>query len=336
VAILLVMANHDSRLLGGFVGVDIFFALSGFLITSLLVEEWRQSGSIDLPRFYARRFLRLAPALCAFVLVVYVATHWIVPGMAEAALRGRWAVAALLYFTNVVIAFGGEYPLGFVSTCWSLALEEQFYLLWPLVLRTALRRGISWPSLAGLLAAVIAACNVQRLALASHPRDGLWLRIYCGPDTRADAILVGCLLAVILAWRGAPRPAPPLRTAISLLAAVAALGFAARHGIPGVVAAPWLFAVIGAASTVLVLHTAGDGRVARMLAWPPMVWIGRLSYSLYLWHPVGFELASGLGGWLGYATVGTLAATSYFFVEVPFLALKRRLAAPATGAEARP
>ena len=223
VAILLVIAYHDGLLEGGFVGVDVFFALSGFLITSLLVEEWRERGTIQLGRFYARRALRLAPALSVFVFTVYAATHWLVPSMAGA-LEGRWALAALLYLTNILTAYGGEYPLGLVSICWSLAMEEQFYLLWPLLLRTALRARLSWRVLALLLGALVFACNVLRLGLARRGGEEAWLRIYFGPDTRADAILVGCLLAVLVAWRGVPPASARPASIAGFFAGAAALG----------------------------------------------------------------------------------------------------------------
>src|SRR5262249_38671964 len=125
-AILLVIAYHDRLLVGGFLGGQLFFVLCGYLITSILECEWPSRGSISLARFYARRFLRLAPALGLFVLTAWVVTHALKPGLASG-LKGAWALSALFYASNLLIAYGREYPLGLVSISWSLALEEQFY-----------------------------------------------------------------------------------------------------------------------------------------------------------------------------------------------------------------
>src|SRR5215470_9426359 len=204
-AIAAVVLYHDEQLRGGFLGVDMFFVLSGLLITSILLEEWGATGDIRLGRFYARRFLRLGPALVAFVGIVYVATHVVVPSLADT-LRGRWAVAALLYVTDFLIAYGREYPLGAVSIHWSLAIEEQFYLLWPLGLRFLLRRGLSYRAIAGVLAGASLVPLLIRSVLRMQAGDdpSLWLRLYFAPDTRADALLIGCALFVLMI-RAPPR-----------------------------------------------------------------------------------------------------------------------------------
>jgi len=329
----MVVAYHDHRLRGGFLGVDVFFALSGFLITSILLQEWH-GGGIRLGKFYARRFLRLAPALVVFVLVVFGVNRWLSPGIFGPIAPG-WAAAAMLYVSNLVIAYGREYPLGPFSICWSLAQEEQFYLLWPLVLRSLLRRGVSRLRLAGLLLIPIAASAILRQSLVAQGAGdpGLWLRVYFGPDARADVILFGCALALVVDVRGLPRSGGPTMLAgagtVAGLLVLAAL--ALTRDILGMVNDPLLLTVTAVASTLCVLGTLTLEWLRKLLAWAGLVWIGRLSYSLYLWHEIGLYLGQA-GGPLGrYLMPLALAAASYYVVERPFLRLKRRLS-PGDGA----
>jgi peptidoglycan/LPS O-acetylase OafA/YrhL len=330
VAILAVIAYHDGRLPGGFLGVDVFFALSGFLITTLLLQEWDKLGSISIGRFYLRRFLRLGPALVTFVAVVFVITHVLFPELRDS-LRPRWALAALLYCTNVLIGYAREYPLGVVSICWSLALEEQFYLLWPLGLRALLRRGVSKPGAMCLAAGLCLVPAALRHGLVATERGdpSLWLRIYFAPDTRADAILVGCALALFLSWR------PLTRTAVhaggaAALAGIVILGrLATTRSIADMVDSPMLISLAAWSSAAVVFGALHTKPLMRVLELRPLVWIGKLSYSLYLWHGVGLEAGSGFGPWMRYPAMLALAVASHLLVERPFLRLKARLAADA-------
>ncbi len=327
VAILMVLVYHDHLLRGGFLGVDVFFALSGFLITSILLQEWH-GGGIHLGKFYARRFLRLAPALVVFVLVVFVVDRWLSPGIFGTIAPG-WAAAAVLYVSNLVIAYAREYPLGPFSICWSLAQEEQFYLLWPLVLRSLLRRGLPRLYLAGLLLAPIAGSAILRQSLVARGTGdpGLWLRVYFGPDARADVILFGCALALAVDVWGLPRPGGPTRLtgAVTLAGLSALAALCATRDILGMVNDPLLFTVTAVASTLFVLGALTLPWLRTLLALPGLVWIGRLSYSLYLWHEIGLYLGQA-GGPLGrYLTPLALAAASHYVIERPFLHLKRRL-----------
>jgi peptidoglycan/LPS O-acetylase OafA/YrhL/Tfp pilus assembly protein PilF len=323
----MVMGYHAGWLRGGFLGVDLFFVLSGFLITSILMQEWDRTKAIRLGKFYLRRILRLAPALSAFVAVVYAATHWLVPGLSDQ-FQARWALAALLYVSNLLIAYGREYPLGYASICWSLAIEEQFYLLWPLALRTALRRGLTGRALAALLLGAIAlAGGVRALLLQRGAADpDLWLRVYFAPDTRADSLLWGCLLGLLFArWRPPARYARLGMVSASLAALVLAR-MATTLNIADLVARPWLFTLSALAAAALVLEVVRDGRLSRLLAWRPLVWIGQLSYSLYLWHAVGMTIGQAAGP-AGQAVLPfALAALSHFLIERPFLRLKDRFA----------
>jgi peptidoglycan/LPS O-acetylase OafA/YrhL/cytochrome c-type biogenesis protein CcmH/NrfG len=327
IAILLVIAYHDRALKGGFLGVDVFFVLSGFLITSILLREWGTTGSIQLRKFYLRRFLRLAPALSLFVLGAWAVTHWIQPGL-SGQLTGRWAGLALLYVSNLAIAFGREYPLGEVSICWSLALEEQFYLLWPLSLRTLLRRGLSRNTVALIIAAFVAgALGLRYLLLARHPGDpGLWLRVYFGPDTRGDGLLMGCLLALL--FRQPPSGRLASATVLGGVVGTGVLAYlASTREIADFVAHPLLFSVSGAAAVLVLLGALTPGLLKRALELPLLVWIGQLSYSLYLWHALSIDLLVREGPIRQHAFMFGIAAASHYLLERPVLGLNRRFGA---------
>lgn len=323
VAILLVIAYHGGALRGGFLGVQLFFVLSGYLITSLLLREHEATGTIRLVRFYERRLLRLAPALCLYVLVAWVVTHWLNPALAEW-LRGSWALAALFYVSNLVIAFGGQYPLGIISICWSLALEEQFYLVWPAMLRLLHRARLTRRAVASLLAGLIAACLALRYVLLAR-RGGdpdLWLRVYFGPDTGAEALIWGCLLALVPGRVG--QGLAKIGAATALVGA-GALGYmATRVDIADLVARPVLLSLSALLCTVLVFGALARGPLRRALELPVLVWIGQLSYSLYLWHAFSHDLFVEQPRWRRYAFLLSAAAASYYLLERPVQSFARR------------
>lgn len=196
VSILAVVADH-ARLLparAGFLGVDVFFVLSGFLITSLLLEEWQQARRISLKKFYLRRTLRLLPALFA-ALVLIDAYTWIFVSPAYGAMSARDALTALFYSSNWVHIMDVQRP-GIFAHTWSLSIEEQFYLIWPLALIWLLRRTSSRLSLLRWIVLGIFLSEMTRIALTATYTE--WLRMYCGTDTRADALLIGCAISVVL------------------------------------------------------------------------------------------------------------------------------------------
>jgi peptidoglycan/LPS O-acetylase OafA/YrhL len=332
VAILAVFTHHLShRLLpGGFLGVDLFFVLSGFLITYLLVGEWEQAGRISLRNFYARRALRLLPALFLWC-AAFVAVAPLLGGRTAAGIY-RGALLALTYFYNWVPALGYPLvsPLGIV---WSLAIEEQFYLLWPPVLVVMLRRGARPRRLAcGLALAVLSVC--------AH-RAVLWqtgatvTRLYYGTDTRADALLVGCLLGVLAAYDLLPRGASfsLFSRAAAVAGAVALCWLAATvTWEPGWLYTGGLTLVACAAAAVILTTVVRPWRPAVVaLRLPPLVWFGRISYGLYLWHfPVtriiypNQDRAPLAGKLLAGALSILCAAASYYVVERRFLRLKDR------------
>jgi peptidoglycan/LPS O-acetylase OafA/YrhL len=308
VAIAAVILRHFFGIEGGFYGVDLFFVLSGFLITTLLLEEHAARGRVSLGAFYARRARRLVPALLTFLLV-FVGLS----AAAGIAMKGVHAVVAYgAYGANFGYAFGhpGEITHALVPL-WSLAEEEQFYVLWPLAVAIVLSRG--WSSrraivaLGGLALALVA----YRAGLAATGASVR--RLYFSPDTHADGLVLGCLLAFLYRRGISARLG-------SRLAVPSAAVFLA-----GVLTAQWsrgAFAVglplVEVASAGLVVAALGTGSVARVLSSRPLVGLGAMSYSLYIWQ----QLPNGLLGWnhplLALPIAFALAGLSYRFVESPF------------------
>ena len=310
IAILLVLAQHinlPSSTLAGLVGVNLFFALSGYLITNLLITEQRATGRIDLRRFYERRVRRLVPALVAVV----VATGVLM------AIMGRLhdyigpAAVSLFYVSDIAKAIG--YDLGYVGHTWSLAMEEQFYLLWPALLIFLPRRLLVPATVAGIVGAIVLQFTLVPDNVLQHFR----------PDVRADAILWGCLMALV------PRAVPRWLTVASLI------------GVVGVAFTPfpWPWA-IGVSAFLSVLVVAGAGTIAVPLSNKALVRIGQISYGIYLWHaiPVGlFEQRTLAGDVVAMvavvaASIG-LALISERWIEKPF---RRPRQAPVSGFAAEP
>ena len=288
IAIAGVTAYHFLGLPGGFLGVDLFFVLSGFLITTLLLEDGR------LGRFYRRRAWRLLPALAA-VLIFCMPIGW------------RRIFEGGFYFCNFFRAFdAGNSLAGPLGPLWSLSAEEQFYVVWPLLLLVCLRwrRGFAIALVALFLSFVL-----YRISLVVTGASVQ--RVYFGPDTHADGLVLGCVAALV-------RPRIPTIAGRIALAAVVALfavsawtvGFLA-YGLP-------VFEV----AALLVVLVAADGRMPE-LSVKPLVWLGLISYSLYLWQqPVAWEF----GGHTALAAIMVVlvAWVSYRWIEKPFRGLGRR------------
>lgn len=320
IAILAVLAYHSGILSGGFVGVDLFFALSGFLITRLLIAERDRHGDVRLGRFWIRRALRLAPALVAALLLAVPVSRFI-----EMPLEPTWIAATLLYASNLLIGWGHVYPIGLVSHTWSLAMEEQFYLLWPPLVLIAMRTGRHRVCLAaGVLA--VAPCVLRLVWVATHANDpALWLRVYFAPEMRFDAIALGCLGG---AWTTMPLAKDPRFDGAIAGAALVGAGWlgwiAVRCEIGTLVAAPMLFSLTSLAATTVVLAAVRIERFARPLAWKPLVLLGRISYGLYLVHVIVFVALDRRPIALRWAVALAIAVASWWLVERPFLRLKRR------------
>ncbi|MEZ0447914.1 acyltransferase family protein [Cellulomonas sp. ICMP 17802] len=334
-AVLAVLAYHSLGELfpGGHVGVDVFFVLSGFLITGILMREVERTGSISFKAFYARRAIRLFPALVLLVAVAAVAFAVIPVGDRADEFRGL--VAAVTYTSSPLQAAGVN--LSSLGHAWSLSVEEYFYLVWPLLLLAVARW---WPHrlLAGTLSITAAAVLYQAAigTFTSWPVD----RVYYAPDTRAAQLLVGCSLAVLVArGRAVARPfmaivAIALITAFVLVEAMIGPRFYRDGG-------STLVALAAAVAISAVVHQP-ESRVARTLAIGPLVWIGRRSYGIYLWGPVLATIVATVvphsAPLLPIILVLTFVvpALSFRFVEKPFLELKSRFEPRTNRADERP
>jgi peptidoglycan/LPS O-acetylase OafA/YrhL len=364
VAILLVLLYHLGVITGGFLGVDVFFVISGFLITTLLAEERQRRGAVSFKRFYLRRALRLLPALYALILVQALYAALFLPPEAMSAYR-REALVTAAYVANWVHLH--QVPMPTLGCTWSLSLEDQFYLLWPPALALMLRARISRRTILAVVAAGVVASAVTRVILyrlhrVRHLTGGEELydlfRIYMGLDTRADALLVGCFLGLLFAWGLLPR-SRNFRLASGAVALVGVIHLAPliHHGFLN---SPKLyhgkFTLVAAVVAVLIAHLLAGGRwAAAVLGFGPLAWVGRISYSLYLfhitaivwlqkvWDPWSLRAPKYVVVPLVLGLMIAAAALVHYGVERPFLRLKGRLGgdakeqpAPATSAAAPP
>jgi peptidoglycan/LPS O-acetylase OafA/YrhL len=339
VALLAVLGVHvgmhpgaPQPLTGGFLGVDLFFVLSGFLITSLLLQERQRSGSIHLGRFYLRRALRLLPALVGVLAGCWLlAAVWGTRGV-RAELR-KDTLGVLLYVQNWRLGLNGR-TWGMVPHLWSLSVEEQFYLIWPAALAglLALRARRGWIVGLALLGVVVPA--LLRLALYT---SGSWRRPYFCTDTRADGLAAGCLLALLASWTGGPRG----RWGRLALRAAAwpAAALLVGHYVRCNAFDPYVyragFSVVNLAAGVLLAAMLWSP--PPLLAWVlesrPLGWLGRVSYGAYLWDlPVGYLVMANAGraphgvqAALLLAGPVLAGALSHYGLEAPFLRLKSRL-----------
>ena len=338
VSIVAVLARHSGWLVGGYLGVDVFFVLSGFLITALLIDEYGRTGTITLRLFYARRALRLLPALGLFIVaceVVMLATA--PPEFAPLLLQQG---AAVLFYVANWAAISGV-PMGVFRHAWSLAIEEQFYLAWP-VLLLVLIRAVRHPLvLAGIMLGGAAAACLWRITL-TQPGVTL-LRLYVGLDTHADSLLIGCAASLLVNWRGLPTGMTLAAVrAGGVIGAVGLVILFLRSTFPEdyVLHQASLLTGLGAALVIIDLCAPGS-LLARGLVSRPLVGLGRISYGVYLWHVPVFLLFGALSvadeahplmnvlpAW---GATFAVALISYAVVERPALALKRRYAAGTSG-----
>jgi peptidoglycan/LPS O-acetylase OafA/YrhL len=328
---------------GGFLGVDTFFVLSGFLITSLLLRERAGSGRISLSGFWARRARRLLPAVFLLLIVVVAYGSTVLNAFELDQLRGD-AIASLFYVANWhFIATGQNYFNLFLTPSplqhlWSLAIEEQFYLLWPLVVVGVM--AIAKASRKAMFVVTIAGIVISAVSMALLYDDANPSRAYYGTEARAHTLLVGCLLALILAkgLEVGPRLRRGLAAAGIVAFGVVLVVFATASASPRLFrGGDLVFSILVA--IVIAAAVQPTGALRGFLGLAPLRYIGRISYGLYLWHwPVIVFVTTDETGLAGRKlTVLRLAITfaitlaSFYLLERPVLrgVLKPRIAVAA-------
>ena len=326
-----VLLFHGGHLTGGYLGVDLFFVLSGFLITSLLLSESADRGAIGLAGFWSRRARRLLPALAGMLVGVALYCVLFASPSDLAGIRGD-ALATVLYGANWRSVFSGHDYWSLFSApsplqhTWSLAIEEQFYLVWPLVIAMLAWRRRATPKVVLVLSLVGAGVSASLMALLYHASNTS--RVYYGTDTRAAGILLGAALA---AWFAMERPARRGSRVALELAALAGAGWLAYAWTQLDGQSPALyhggFLVTEVAVVALIAAAAHDDRgpVSRVFELAPLCALGLISYGVYLWHwPVYLVLdqaRTGLNGWplllVRVAATLVIATVSYMVIEQP-------------------
>jgi peptidoglycan/LPS O-acetylase OafA/YrhL len=324
VAVLLVILDHVGIRVNGGIGVTIFFVLSGFLITWLLLKEEAKWGSISLRFFYLRRALRIFPAFYVFWFLVFI----VLGVMRHRPVEWGQAITSFFYVSDYYQATTGNWN-GPAFHAWSLSIEEQFYLLWPLSFMLLQKN----ESRLRVLLFLVPSIWMYRLVLIIAGVSQNY--IYSALDTRADQLLIGCALALTLflgrgtrTWTAVTSSAwawlPTLSLFVLSIAAFNRYSAAYRDTIG--------FIVDGLLSAVLLVQ--GLAFSPAWLNWPPIRYVGRISYSIYLYHmlgaPFGLSLARRFPEPVRVASAIAasiaLGSFSYWVIEQPFLRLKERKA----------
>lgn len=331
-AVVAVMLYHADVVFapGGFLGVDLFFVLSGYLITTLLILEWRASTTVDFRQFWARRARRLLPALFMVLAVVSVYQATLASYTQNSKFRGD-AFATLAYVANWWFAFSDQSYFddfdapSMLRHAWSLGIEEQFYILWPLVMLVGMKvlrlKPMGW--LVGLLGAAWISAGLM-LVLYQPGEDTS--RVYYGTDTRAQALLIGAALAFVLQHLDLERVR---RRSVEVMGVVALAVFVALcvfvHDTDGwMYQGGYLLAAVAAAGAIAATSTARPNHIGQLFANGPAVWIGQRSYGLYLWHwPIFIlisthtDLTGPAGVVVKFGLTAAVAMLSYQLLEMP-------------------
>lgn len=339
IAVLVVIIFHlnSNALPGGYLGVDIFFVLSGFLITSLLLEEWQSTGSLNVGRFYWRRVVRLMPALLLVVGACWTYAYAFSPIEEQETLvhAGKMVLA---FQTDWFFANAMDFLTYFAHT-WSLSVEGQFYLIWPLVLGFMLWRKAGPRAMALTMLLGILSCNLYRTLQIDPEATNVFPRLYPKLELRGDSFLTGALVAVLAGYNLLPQTVR-FRTWLRGTAQAAAVMIAILiydgpswqtqmypmfHG---------MFLVVAALVGVLLLALLYEPShlVSEILESTFLTWIGKLSYGLYLWHfpmlmllpATTLKVPAPLVWKVQIVATFAVAAASYYAIERPLLSWRRK------------
>ena len=325
--IIVALFHYSLHPIGGYLGVDVFFVLSGFLITSVVLREGTDFNWSRARMFYIKRALRIVPALLE-MLVLFSIMKLIF--RAQITHFAGELLSSLFVYSNWTRSFDLGYPF-YLGHTWSLAIEEQYYLIYPLFLMMVLRgRSGRW-MLAAVAASLALIFCVERFILTNQHASAL--RLYDGTDTRIPAILIGCVAAVLIETRSVRERLSSIWLATLALA-----------GILAMVATidwkdPWLYryglGILAICSVLLIihLHTVPGSPLSRCFAWKPLAYTGKIAYGIYLFHLPVFMCFGWIMKWpvpktmlVGFPITLALAALSWRFVERPALQLKSRFA----------
>lgn len=348
VSLVLIFHSNFQTLPGSWVALGVFFVLSGFLITSMLAAEHQRTGGISLGKFYSRRGVRLLPPLLIAValLGIYAA---IVPVFNAGNRIWGDSAAALFYVSDYRSAFGHEPFLGFMAQCWSLAVEEQFYLIWAALFLVALKYGNrKFAYILVCVGIVFSVVNRMHIVLsASHWNSYVAGRAYYAFDTRADALFLGCLLGLIATgghlegwqpWAKRTLTALALASTSIMIYIIWTVGLASR-------ALPlWWLPVSEVASAVIIMYLVvrPEGWGARAMGISALVLIGNMSYTIYIIHwPIYVAVSPYTERWsypvtetVRLAIILPLAAASWYLMERPLTRWRRKALDPGVAAVA--
>jgi peptidoglycan/LPS O-acetylase OafA/YrhL len=309
----------------GAFGVDVFFALSSYLITELLLREKQQCGEVDVRAFYLRRILRIWPLYFAF-LAFAVGLHWMIPGQN---IGWRAGLAFTFLAGNWWIVFQG-FPSSIIFPLWSISIEEQFYLTWPAVVRR-----LSVRAMAAVAVGLLIVATLMRVYLGAHHAGET--QVWCNTLARLDPIALGVLAAILLKGR-TPRLQLLARVAL-FIAGLTGIALAANYWMvkyDPLTTSSMLFGYPAAAlgSVALLIAVLNEHAMLRKSA---LVYLGRISYGLYVFHVLGLMISdytvhdqtASLGRYMlrvgvALATTVGLSAASYRWLETPFLQMKQR------------
>jgi peptidoglycan/LPS O-acetylase OafA/YrhL len=305
-------------------GVNVFFAISGFLICGKLLQELKESQTISLRSFYTRRAFRILPPVCAYLLALLILAK---VGWIET--QGWELISTLFFIRNYFPIMHGQEIGVHTSQFWSLAVEEHFYMIWPvllLMMGPRMRR----------IGCVSLACAILVFVWRSIDSASGWFTPFgtntmLKTDTRIDGLMWGCLAAVVYPYIHKRLAQSRLRRTIWIPVLLAVLIAALAKSVPGIS----LFRAILFPVLIMSTAIAPDSQLGRLLELPFMKWVGRISYSLYIWQQlfvIPVTISTSPVKWLQHFPYNLVllfipASISYYFLEQPLIHLGRRLAA---------